>query len=57
MTKPSEVVREFFQGLVAGLPTGNMQAVDRHMTSGLDPALKEREPPRADLTTFFRGLR
>jgi hypothetical protein len=36
MTKPSEVVRDFFQELVAGLPTGNMGAVDRHLTPDVE---------------------
>src|SRR5262245_6671871 len=36
MTKPSKVVRDFFQELVAGLPTGNMGAVDRHMAPDVE---------------------
>jgi hypothetical protein len=36
MTKPSEVVRDFFQELVAGLPTGNMGAVDRHTSPDVE---------------------
>jgi len=36
MTKSSEVARAFFQELFAGLPEGNMGAVDRHMTPDVE---------------------
>jgi hypothetical protein len=36
MAEPCEVVRDFFQELVAGLFTGNMGAIDRHMTSDVE---------------------
>src|SRR5262244_450128 len=36
MTRPSEVVRDFFQELFAGLPKGNMGAVDRHLTPDVE---------------------
>ena len=36
MTRPSEVVRDFFQELFAGLPEGEMGAVDRHLTPDVE---------------------
>jgi ketosteroid isomerase-like protein len=36
MTRPSEVVRDFLQGLLLGLPKGNMGAVDQHMTPDVE---------------------
>src|SRR5262245_15532014 len=35
-TKPSEVVRRFFTELLAGLPEGDMSAVDRYMTRDVE---------------------
>jgi len=34
--KTSDVVRDFFQELFAGLPEGNLGAVDRHMTPDVE---------------------
>jgi len=36
MTKPSEVVRDFFQELFLGMPKGDLGAVDRHMTPDVE---------------------
>jgi hypothetical protein len=49
VTKPSEVVRDFFQELLVGLPKGNMGAVDRHMTPDVEMIIvgtPSRDPPR-----------
>jgi ketosteroid isomerase-like protein len=35
-TKPSTIVRNFFQELFAGLPAGDTSAVDRHMTHDVE---------------------
>jgi hypothetical protein len=64
MTKPSEVVRDFFQELVAGLPTGNMGRLWRgHDRGGHFPMLEQTDTLAvgivafADLVGFKRGNR
>src|SRR5262245_6112464 len=34
--KPSEIIGSFFQELLAGMPEGNMDAIDRYMTADVE---------------------
>jgi hypothetical protein len=55
MTKPSEVVRDFFQELVAGLPTDNAAALEQPELFRTDiTALKSPRDQRTSSSSFSK---
>jgi hypothetical protein len=59
MTKPSEVVRDFFQELVVGLPTGNMGRLWREHDRGGTSRCRNKpahSPPASSLSPILSAL-